>query len=176
MTLATEGPLLIALDAARRTLADTGQWSEIADLSRIHYDALPAPEPGPDYTRQQLIAARPFALLWHEVSGGFRLEAQTADLRCPISSGKIICQIEVNVPPDIADNPTAVATWAMRLIGRLLRTDDDDEPGIWDLANTPGYLPVRAIDVDAYVRTGEKEIRDVGDAILFEFCLTWGGR
>lgn len=176
MPLADDGPLLIALDAAKRMLAATAQWSAIADASRIHFDALPAPSPGPDYTKAQMIAARPFALMWHELSGGFRLEAATADLRCPIVSGKIVIQIELNVPSEHAANPTALAIWINRLIGKLLRTGESASPGLWDLANTPGYLPVTSIDVDAYMRTTAKEASQVGDAIIFEFQLSWGHR
>ncbi len=178
--LSTDGPLLIALDAAKRMLAACDQWQAIAggeaSTERIHYDALPAPDPGPQFTRAQMIAARPFALLWQDISGGYRIESGSATPHCPNQSGKIICQIELNVPAEHAGNPTALADWANRLIGRLIRTGDPEAPGLWDLSRSPGFLPVTAIDVDNYVRTNPKEFRELGDAIIFELAITWSTR
>lgn len=176
MSYAADGPLLTSLAAAKATLAATHQWTQIATADRIYFDALPAPSPGPDYTAAQMIAARPFAIMWHEVSAGFRLDSAAADMHHPLPSGKIITQIELNVPTEHANNPTAVAIWANRTIGRLLRTADDAQPGLWDLANRPGFLPIHSIEVDGYIRTDRKEKVAVGDAIVFEFAINWGAK
>lgn len=176
MDLATDGPLLLSLDAAKRILAATAAWTELGGAERIYFDALPPPSPGPDYSRQELIQLRPFALIWHDVSGGYRMEAASADLRCPAQSGKIIVQFEVNTPDDVQNDPTALAIQMNRLIGNLLRTGNPSSPGLWDLAWQPGYLAIRAIEVDGYVRTDDKQIAEVGDAICFEFAITWGNR
>ncbi|WP_144057924.1 hypothetical protein [Novipirellula maiorica] len=167
-------PLLNALDRARDMLAATAVWQEIADASHIYYDALPPASPGPDYTRTQIENLRPLAILWHEVNGGFRLAVATADACTPIASGRMVIQIELNVPAEHADNPTAVGRWVMDLIGRLIRSYDTNSPGLWELSNRPGYLPLVSIDVDAYIRTSKKEVIALGDAVVFDLTLTWG--
>ncbi len=175
--LSADCPLLIALDAARRMLAACDQWSAIAggeaSIDRIHYDALPPPVPGPHYTRAQMIAARTFALLWNDTTAGYQFDSGTTTADCPNQSGRIICQIELNVPAEHANDPHAMATWANRTIGRLARTGDRLAPGLWDLSRNPGMLPIRQIDVAAYERTTTKEARDLGDAIIFELALHW---
>jgi len=175
--LSTDGPLLIALDTARRMLAACDQWSAIAggeaSIDRIHYDALPPPSPGPHYTRSQMIAVRPFALLWSDTAAGYQIDSGTTTADSPNQSGRVICQIELNVPAEHATKPHAVATWANRTIGRLVRTGSPAAPGLWDLSRNPGSLPIRQIDVAAYERTTTKESIDLGDAIIFELALHW---
>lgn len=174
--LLTDGPLLIALDTAAQMLAACDQWTAIAAEGSIHYDALPPPSPGPHYTRAQLVDLRPFALLWNDTGAPYQIDSGTTTAESPNQSGRIICQIEVNVPAEHADAPHALATWANRLIGRLIRTGDPAAPGLWDLSRSPGMLPVRQIEVTGYERTTRKEANEIGDAIIFELALSWSTR
>jgi hypothetical protein len=176
LTLAADGPVLITLDAARRQLAATSQWSTIANSSRIHLDALPPASPGPTYSRAQMIAARPFALLWCDPQSGYRIESGSQGPGCPNQSGMIICQIELNVPVEHTDNPENLALWANRLLGRLIRTGNSETPGLWDLSGSPGYLPIRSIDLHSYARTTKKEAAELGDAIIAELVIGWSTR
>jgi len=173
LTLAADGPVLIALDAARRMLAATAQWTAIASAGRIHYDALPPPTPGPAYTKPQLIAARPFALLWSDLSSGYKIEAGSQGPGCPVQSGKIICQIELNVPVEHYANPETLSLWANRLLGRIIRTGEPNTPGLWDLSRTASYLPIQSIELHSYERTTKKEATELGDAIIAELSIHW---
>lgn len=176
LTLAADGPVLITLDACRRMLAATAQWAAIASLARIHYDALPASSPGPNYTKAQMISARPFALLWADLSAGYKIESGSQGPNCPNQSGVIICQIELNVPAEHATNPETLSIWANRLLGRIIRTGESATPGLWDLSRTPGYLPIDAIELHSYERTTQKEATELGDAIIAELAVHWSNK
>jgi hypothetical protein len=175
-TLATDGPLLVALERAKAMVAATAQWAAISNASKIHFDALPAPASGPTFSKSDLMALRPFCLLWHDVSSGMSLDVASADRVCPHASGKIICQFEIGVPESIAGDNAQIGLWVQRIAGRLARTGESESPGLFDLAATPGYLPIRSIHIDAYERTDPKEATELGDAVCFELHLVWGYR
>jgi hypothetical protein len=80
--MSSDGDMLAALTAARNQLRDcywwrrlanpAAPWDEATAQSRIHYDELPPPSPGPDHSLSELTALRPFAIMWPDLSGGFR--------------------------------------------------------------------------------------------------------
>lgn len=178
MSLLADGPLLLALEAARVMIASTHEWQSVcgepAPTHRIYIDALPLADPGPDYSKEQLIALRPFAIIYNTTSGGLSLRAAAANFQNPLRRGVIECQFQVNVPADIAADPNAVGTWARRIAGRIAQTGSDDNPGIAELTMKNGYLPVMEIDVEAFERTDLKEQRQYGDAVIFGITLHWG--
>lgn len=170
------GPISLALAACRSMLAATDQWQALATTGqpadRIYYDGLPAPDPGPDYTRSQIIAARPYAILWVPASGGYDIAAGSAGVCCPIQQGVISALIELAVPSN-QTTPHAVATWANNIIGRIIHTGDPATPGLWDLGVTPGYLPLTKIQLTGFARTTPQEATDLGDAVCADLAIHW---
>lgn len=179
------GPILSSLDTAksmlrdcywwRRILSEDSPWDDATAAAHIHFDELPAPTPGPNHSRSQLNALRPFAILWHDLAGGLRLRSDTGGNCCAVITGRVIVRLELGVPANIASDTDAVARWFMRAVGRILKSNDPNKPGLWELSGRAGYLPITEIDVSGYVRTDSKERRELGDAIQIELQIDWGG-
>lgn len=179
-----DGPVLDALNAARRMLADCYWWRRIADadspwdqataLAHIHFDGLPPADPGPNHSLAQMTALRPFAIMWTDITGGLRIRNATAGYTCNVPSGRIIAQIELPVPTAIASDPTAVADDISRKIGLILRTGDSDQPGLFELAGRSGYLPLTEVELFGYARTDAKAAEDLGDIVFAELQISWG--
>lgn len=179
-----DGPLLPSLNAAKAMLRDCYWWrriiSEVTPMTeeqaaaRIYFDELPPADPGPDHTREQLVALRPFCLLWADVANGFRLQFDSSGSCCVPSSGTFVFRLELPVPSELALDPTALAIDLNRKIGRLLRTCDADEPGLAELTMGSAYLPIKSLSLRGYVRTDEKAAVELGDAVVAEIEMQWG--
>ncbi|QDV22922.1 hypothetical protein [Aureliella helgolandensis] len=180
----SDGPLLRSVRAARRMLRDCHQWQrlvsadtpwdEVTAEAHIHFDGLPPPDPGPDHSRSELEALRPFALVWADQAGGLRLRSESAGNCCPIHSGAIVVQIELPVLAGLANDPTLLAEDIMRKLGRIVRTGDAAEPGLFELSGLAGYLPLTEIQFTGYVRTDTKSAVEIGDAVVAEMRIAWG--
>lgn len=182
--MSADGPILDALNAARAMLRDCYWWRRIANpdnpwneataAAHIYFDGLPPPNPGPDHSLAELTQLRPFAIMWTEQAAGFRIRNESAGYCCAFPAGIIVVQIEFPVPPAMADNPITLAEHIARVIGRILRTCDVDEPGLVELSGQAGYLPLNEIQLIGYARTNQKTALDIGDTIVAELQLNWG--
>lgn len=182
--MTSTGPLLASLNAAKAMLRDCYYWRRLADpdnpwdettaAEHIHFDGLPPADPGPDHSLSELNALRPFALIWAEQSGGLRLRSATAGNCCPLPSGVIVVQLEIPVPDALADDPTALAQDLAQKLGRIMRTADPAEPGMFELSGLSGYLPLNEIQLFGYVRSDTKAAAELGDFVVAELQLTWG--
>ncbi len=179
-----DGDMLPLLIAARNQLRDcywwrrlAGEntpWDEATAQSHIHFDALPPPAQGPDHTRAELVNYRPFAIMWADIMGGYRWRADTGDYCCSMVGGVLVLQLELNVPSNLANTPTALAEDLHRKLGRIMRTDDPLQPGLLNLSGQPGYLPITEAKITGYIRTDPKAAVEIGDAITCEIELQWG--
>ncbi len=61
------------------------------------------------HSKAEMISLRPFAILWADITGGFRWRADSGDFCCSLVSGVFVMQLELNVPSDLAATPTALA-------------------------------------------------------------------
>jgi hypothetical protein len=196
----SDGPLLSAAAAARAMLAECHEWQQAVSakplgelnthfpavfpsafsdldahaLGRIFYDELPQSETGSDLTREELEALRPFALVWNDVSSGLRISSDAGGNCATLTSGKVIMQIELPTPTVSLSQPNGVGESVMRRYGRILRSNNVAEPGLWELSRNPGYLPLLDTQITGYIRTTEKEQRELGDAVLAEIMIDWG--
>lgn len=182
--MSTNGPILDALSAARAMLRDCYWWRRLANpdspwdqataQSHIHFDGLPPATPGPNHSRAQLTQLRPFALMWTEQAAGFRMRNETAGFCCPKASGVIVVQIELSVPTALAANPHALAEDVSRKLGLIVRTNNAQQPGLFELSGRSGYLPVNEVMLYGYVRSDGKARVDVGDCVVAELQMNWG--
>ncbi len=109
--------------------------------------------------------------MWADISGGFRWRSDSGDFCCSLVSGVVVMQIEINVPSELRNDPTALAIDTNRKLGRIIRTGDLNEPGLLDLR---GMLPITEAKISGYIRTDSKAANDIGDAITAEIELRWG--
>ena len=180
----SDGDMLPLLLAARNQLRDCYWWRRLADpdnawdeataQSHIHFDELPPPQGAAEHSRTDLISLRPFAIMWADITGGFRWRADTGDFCCANVSGVIVMQLELNVPFNLAATPTALAVDVHRKFGRILRTSDPLQPGLLDLSGTADYLPITEAKISGYIRTDRQAATDLGDAVTAEIELRFG--
>lgn len=177
------GPIVLPLERLRDQFAachflrriatpDT-PWDEATTLTHIHFAALPTPSSGPDYKKAELEALRPFVLLWNDVDDGYRMVSTSTGGCCPSVGGRIIAQLEIAVPADLSD-AASIEVYMLETLGRILMTDDDDAPGLWELAHSGEHLPINEIRVNGPQRVPAKERRELGDFCLFELQIDWG--
>ncbi len=181
--MSTDADLLDVLNAAANMIRDAYWWRRIVDennpwdqataAAHIHFDELPEASPGPDHSLVELMAYRPFALVWADVAGGLRWRSDTGDFCCATVSGVCVVQFELAVPSNLT-TPRSVADYVNRTLGRVIRTCDPDKPGILDLSGTAGYLPITDAKISGYIRTDRKTALEIGDAVTAELELTWG--
>lgn len=185
--MSSDGDMLAALLAARNSLMDCYWWRRLANpnspwdqdtaKAHIHFDELPPPSGGEQvHSKAELLSLRPFAIVWADITGGFRWRTDTADWCCAMVSGVMVMQLEINVPSDLANSPSSLATDLHRKLGRIIRTSDPAEPGLLDLSGQDGYLPIIEAKITGYIRTDRKAAVDIGDAVTAEIELHWGVR
>lgn len=117
VTLSTpEGPIALAETYLANMLADsarfrtlTGTADRATALKRIHFGHLPTPNSGGEYTRGEMEALRPFALVFTDDEDGYggSLNA-VSDHYDYTDRGAIMAFIEMDVPENIQNNPAEV--------------------------------------------------------------------
>lgn len=179
------GPMLAPEIAVANMLADCYWWRGIVDpnnpwdeataRAHIHGDGLPPPDDdADDYSKKQLEALRPFALVWNDPESGYTMQASSHDHCCPMMSGQVNVQIELNTPEELGGDMTAIGNWARIAFGRLLYTKDAAQPGLWDLNGGDNYLYFHRLSVNGPWRSDEKQLAQYGDSVFAEFELHWG--
>lgn len=161
--------MLPAIAAVRQMILDCHFWSN----DRVFIDALPAPQNGNTFTASELTELRPFALL--EQSGGDGWTARTASVAadCYIASGHISAQFEWAVPDDV-ETPHDMGVKILTDLGRVLWTQNPEQPGLLDLSGQPGRPLIRRITVGDYGRVPEKDVEHVGDYVAAAIDIQWG--
>ena len=142
--------------------------------TRIHIDALPRPANAAEHTLAELIALRPFAIIWMRETAGLEMRSDSTFTLAPVVSGNLVCRLEMNVPDSLANDPAALALHGAQTIGRILRTGDELSPGLWDLNFQPGLLPLVTTFVSGPARTNEDDRQAIGDAMAWEIEVQFG--
>lgn len=150
MPVTPSGTLSRALERLRATLADSAAFramigpaaGQAEALARIHYDGLPPPA-GLSYSREELAAYRPFALVYLNPNAGFRAEQDgvSGTKFDWAERGKAIITLEKEASETYANAPTADAEQQFRNeIGGII-------DNLYSLSGTAPYLNITAISV-----------------------------
>lgn len=179
------GMIAVAKDLLRTSLAtctafrtwDGANWTIEQAKERIYFDSLPPP---PDnaaaYTRAQLEALRPFAIIYRPRQDGVRLEVEAAGPDTFATSGTLVVRLERNVPEDERDDAGAADRSFENMVGQVMRTSSPAAPGLADLSGQPGYLKILKIQESGPHRCGVDEITDYGDFQEHYLQIEWGRR
>lgn len=173
----SDGPLLIAVMAVGRMILDCYYWQTLDDREtsrKVYVDALPLPDGKRVFTRSDLEALRPFALLWQAPGDGYNLRASsTSTLHV---TGHVIVQFELPVPEHLAEDDHGLGIHLMRSIGRIVRTQDPDRPGLMDMSGDPGRPFINHLQIGTYQRVEKDYVTDVGDHAVVDLDMHWGYR
>lgn len=184
---AATGALAVPKDLLRNSLATCTAFRTWDGLSlsveqaknRIYFDALPPPA-GPTYTKAELVALRPFALIYMSTSDGVRFAQQSVGSLggSYAASGTLIVRLERNFPSNVsaeADPGAAADRQFENMLGPLMRSDDWNSPGLLELAGQAGYLVIRELSLMAGpMRCDPKDAVGQGDCQAAFLEVKWG--
>lgn len=180
--MSANGIIHCPLETARTTLSkctawQTWQgnaWSEADALARIYIDALPPPANNAvEHSLEELKEYRPYIVVTDAVEGGFTI-FKNASGGGFSQGGMIVVEINQDEPDDIATDYAEVRKQMRIGMGKLLRSLDINNPGLAELAETPGCLFWRRANVVGPVRTEEAELARLGDAQRAWIEIHWG--
>ena len=169
-TTSPAGPISLAESVLRTTLADcthfrswVGAANQAQALDRIYLDGLPPPANNADsHTLSELQALRPFAVIYTEEQRGWRTRQNAAGTRhWFIHSGSLTVRFEQDSPSDALDDPGELDRRFRNTIGQIVSTEDDANPGLLELAGTPGYLAITGIEASGPFRSDDDQVPDV---------------
>lgn len=164
------GPIYHAQELLKATLEACANWNGRA----IYFGALPEPAGNKvSHTLAELEAFRPYAIISTDAENGFRAFVD-ADGEGFVYGGRLIVEITENVPSGIASDPAAVDARIIQEIGKIIATGDGVNPGLAELRDRAGMLPISAIDIEGPVRTSEADAIELGDAQRVWLTVTWG--
>ena len=162
MALAT-ATSAVALNAVSlgNMLAATHAWQNLTGTA-IHYNHLPPPANGVSHTLTELIALRPFALIW-TADQGYRIERDTpAGSDSYGVSGNLMLEIQRNTPN--GENRAEADRSFENLWGRIIATGNVSQPGLMELAGSGSHLPIAAIQHLASESTDPQKMDAIGEA------------
>lgn len=178
------GPLIIPITQMRQMLADCYWWRRIVDednpwddetaLAHTHIDAVDSPQDRDEYTDAELVALRPFAIVYQDGGDGFEMVSHVQQYHCHVSKGHVVLHLQLNVPSDLSNDESALGEYLTKTFGKLIKTADSNKPGFMDLAGLNGRMPIRRIVVDAYQRTPENKRITMGDFVMCDIDIYWG--
>lgn len=142
-----------------------------AALASIYHEGLPKPPEGQQaYTREDLVALRPFALVWTETKNGFGLTLSSFGSHAEYAAaGRLHLQLCQNCPDRLGDDPTSETNLAFRnFAGALL-----DE--LATLSGTAGYLCFQQAKSEGPFWTHPQLIASEGLYQVWDFTFDWKG-
>lgn len=164
--------LSLAEDNLRQLLADCGHWWDWCGvtnrddaLSRIHLTALPAPAAGGEYGKEELIAHRPFLLIYTDPQEGLVLDFEAEGGGPEYShSGGLTVEIEVNVAAGetFAESERVFKNHVGQLLGDLEQ-----------LAGRGGRFAFDRLVVSGPMRTLPEHEVARGAAHVYVFDISW---
>lgn len=183
MTAFADGPLIVAVNQIKELLADAYHWRRIASstawddataLAHVHIDAIPEPGVLGQYTANQIESLLPFALIKIGGEEGFTIRQRANDPNCAATFGHNILRLVFRVPAEHTNNERALGEYLIKLIGKIVWTNDDQKPGMWDLAGQPDRIHVRELTIGEYFRTPENQRTTQGDLAFCDIDIKWG--
>lgn len=170
------GPVMGAQENLRKTLADVlafREFASVADrdgaLARIHHGALPPPQdPERGYTRVELQALRPCAILYTAERDGFTYEQVATSEGFDFGEqGNLVIELEREVPSEIALDLAEVDVDFLNQVGAVMR-------GLIDLFGRDTYLLGRSLSLaEGPYRSHPDDVPEVGDWQLAILNVTW---
>lgn len=170
MSIATDGPILHAQEVLKSTLEACAHFSGVITA---YHGALPPPAGGaPYHDLAALQDFRPYAIISTPPAG---FEAwKDADGETFVCGGEMEVEITRDVPANIAGDPAEVDRDFLRLLGLIIGTGDGNSPGLFELVDRPGMLPVRSVGLMGPARTDEQDLAELGDAQRAWLTIRWG--
>lgn len=184
MTTAATNVIAIAKERFRDSIAATtafrtwegNNWTVDQAKTRIFYDALPPPATNAkSYTLAEIESYRPFCLVYKPVDGGLTLQhvANGGHNRFT-PSGVLIAKFERSVPTAQQNDPGEADRRFENFLGALIQSNDQNNPGLVELAGTSGYLNINEFAELGPYRSLEDERTAIGDCQWYYLQVNWG--
>lgn len=169
------------VEAMRNMLADCTwfqAWAGVANAvdakAKTYVDGLPSPTlPADSLTAAAFAALRPYAIVYPAENESIRLR-RDASPNCWSISGRMVVILSRSY--SATDTPTTHWAELAAAIEKIVRSGDDNSPGLCEMANLAGYLGIQEIVVDFVGRTPPEARNDYGDAFDVALLIDWGNQ
>jgi hypothetical protein len=178
------GPIALAKSTLRTMLSNCHAFQNWDGLSmsaalaadRIYYDALPPPlNNAAEYTRDELIALRPFALIYKTVERGITFRHASSGSRFGhLPSGRLVVELHRNVPIDEQHDPGAADRSFENMVGLLISSSNANQPGLVELSAYGTYLQLGTITDYGPERCDPDAVPSLGDFQSYALFIDWG--
>lgn len=171
MTFATNGAIYQAQVVFK---ADLEACTNFAGITAYH-GALPKPAGNnASHTLAELQALRPYAIVSTPTEGFRAIKDASGDAM--VFGGRLDLEITRDTPAGMIDDPAACDADFLKLVGKIIATGDPDNPGLAELSENVGTLPINSIRVLGPARTDERDLAELGDAQRIWLSITWGAQ
>lgn len=161
------GPISHAADRLRLTLEACAAFAELS--ATVHMGQLPPPASGTEHPLDELVALRPFALLW-TTDTGYKTTRDTTGA-VGRAEGELIIRLERNTPA--GETPAEAERSWENLLGRIIQSGDNANPGLVELASDVRYLPIDSVAMIEHSRTDPAHLKAIGDAQRAFLLVNW---
>jgi len=161
---------MIATCTAFRTW-DGNDWSVAQAKEHVHHDKLPDPESGADeYSVAELGLYLPYCVAWTNPNGGFELDGDAVGEGIEyLPSGVLGTDFYRLIDGDAGEGDETFRN----MMGALLTSGDDENPGLLELAGRPGYLCLVRLQVFGPIVTEPRENPAMGQAHTMRIVTHW---
>lgn len=175
MTTPASGRITIHEETLRTTLASlpafqtwTGTADSAAAQTHVYVGDVPPPSGSETYDPADLVALRPFAIVYTEPQAGYRASKDAVGTSWHFrESGRLVVMLEQEIPAAIRHDAAEVRRQFMNAMGQIL-----DE--LLGQAGVAGQLAVRSATVYGPYRVDDDDIQGQGEPIVAYFDLEWG--
>jgi hypothetical protein len=183
MVTTAAGPISSIEDLLSTTLATCTEFQTLCGVTtvaaaqaKIHFDALPPPDNDADsYTKVELQALRPFAIINTEPQAGFRWFVSGKGTTWTFQQhGMVTVEIETNIDSGDLCDPAEYMRKFKNTIGQIVRSEDTNNPGLVELAGVTNYLPINEVIFYGPFRGAEEERQAQGDYLAAVLDINWG--
>jgi len=174
------GCLSLAQEALRETLSYCAAFQGLTDpartqqeaLAAIYHEGLPKPANSIHHTQAELIAYRPFAIVYFDPDRGFQANADaTSQSGYDFGdTGRLFLELERNASDVVNDEPSSEdnLTWR-NAVGQII----DD---LKELAGQPGYLAIVQIELVEGIAWNHKSLAPTLGVYQFaKLAITYEG-
>lgn len=157
----------------RRIEDPNNAWDDATALAHVFLDAMPEPGNNEQYSGLELERMMPFAIVT-DGDNGITFVQRANSPGCREITGQTYIGFFFRTPEEYKNDEPALARWFKLTMGRIIETQDDAKPGLWDLAGPQNRILIRRMICYPYERPSLEQRAQSGDHVFCVLEIEWG--